>query len=171
MGAALCFGAICFLCGWWARGLAAALPALHRAAFRRRWAWASRRRGSGRPRLDPDLIALIVRISAENPLWGAPGIHGELLKLGYRLAQSSVSKHMLPRRGRPGRSWANFLANQAGAICVACSRITPLITMPTACIWRSVTFPPLGRRTETRGRIVSRPVLGGLHRRYGRKTR
>ncbi len=119
MDQVLVVGAGCFLCGWAARGwvdrLVSALPALHRAAFRLWWRWRSRRRG-GRPRLDRELIALIARISAENPLWGAPRIHGELLKLGFRLAQSSVSKYMLPRRGRPTQSWLAFLRNHANAI-------------------------------------------------------
>src|SRR6266403_1354420 len=53
----------------------------HRAGFRHYWRWKSRSRG-GRPQVDADLRALIRRMSADNPLWGAPRIHGELLKLG-----------------------------------------------------------------------------------------
>ena len=52
----------------------------HRAGFRRYWRWKSRSLG-GRPKIDADLRALIRRMSAENSLWGAPRIHGELLKL------------------------------------------------------------------------------------------
>lgn len=78
--------------------------------------WWRRRHKPGRPKLDPELIALIRRISYENPLWGAPRIHGEMLKLGFKLAQSSVSKYMLPRNGRPSQSWETFLSNHAGAI-------------------------------------------------------
>ena len=62
----------------------------HRAGFRRYWRWKSRSLG-GRPQLDADLRALIRRISVDNPLWGAPRIHGELLKLGFEVAQSSVA--------------------------------------------------------------------------------
>src|SRR5438132_6437371 len=62
----------------------------HRAGFRRYWQWKSRSLG-GRPKIDADLRALIRRISADNPLWGAPRIHGELLKLGFEVAQSSVA--------------------------------------------------------------------------------
>jgi hypothetical protein len=62
----------------------------HRAGFRRYWRWKSRRRG-GRPQIDADLRALIRRMSVENSLWGAPRIHGELLKLGFEVAQSSVA--------------------------------------------------------------------------------
>ena len=60
----------------------------HRAGFRRYWRWKSRRLG-GRPQIDADLRALIRRMSVDNPLWGAPRIHGELLKLGFEVAQSS----------------------------------------------------------------------------------
>jgi len=65
----------------------------HRAGFRRYWRWKSRSLG-GRPQVDADLRALIQRMSAENPLWGAPRIHGELLKLGFEVAQSSVANGM-----------------------------------------------------------------------------
>src|SRR5271157_470839 len=61
----------------------------HLAGFRFYWRWKSRPRG-GRPQIEADLRALIRRMSIENPLWGAPRIHGELLKLGFELAQSSV---------------------------------------------------------------------------------
>src|SRR5580658_5264960 len=64
-----------------------------RAGFRCYWLWKSRLLG-GRPRIDTELRALIRRMSMENPLWGAPRIHGELLKLGFQVAQSSVAKYM-----------------------------------------------------------------------------
>ena len=76
----------------------------HRAGFRSYWRWKSRRRG-GRPQIDADLRALIRRMSRENPLWGAPRIHGELLKLGFEVAQSSVAKYMVKRRGPPSQGW------------------------------------------------------------------
>src|ERR1700681_1900195 len=74
----------------------------HRAGFRRYWRWKSRSLG-GRPQIDADLRALIRRMSADNPLWGAPRIHGELLKLGFEVAQSSVAKYMVKRRGAPSQ--------------------------------------------------------------------
>ena len=58
----------------------------HRAGFRRYWRWKSPARG-GRPQIGSDLRALIRRMSIENPLWGAPRIHGELLKLGFEVAR------------------------------------------------------------------------------------
>jgi hypothetical protein len=78
----------------------------HRAGFRCYWRWKSCPRG-GRPRIETDLRALIRRMSIENPLWGAPRIHGELLKLGFEVAQSSVAKYMVKRRGPPSQGWIN----------------------------------------------------------------
>src|ERR1700721_209394 len=66
----------------------------HRAGFRSYWHWKSRPLG-GRPQIDTELRALIRRMSVENPLWGAPRIDGELLKLGFEVAQSSVPKSMV----------------------------------------------------------------------------
>jgi hypothetical protein len=74
----------------------------HRAGFRCHWRWKSLRRG-GRPQIETELRALIRRMSIENPLWGAARIHGELLKLGFAVAQSSVAKYMVKRRGPPSQ--------------------------------------------------------------------
>jgi hypothetical protein len=74
----------------------------HRAGFRAYWGWKSRPRG-GRPQIEIELRALTRRMSIENPLWGAPRIHGELLKLGFSVAQSSVAKYMFKRRGPPSQ--------------------------------------------------------------------
>ena len=63
----------------------------HRGGFRRYWRWKSRSLG-GRPKIHADLRALIRLMSAENPLWGAPRIHGELLKLGFEVAQSKPAE-------------------------------------------------------------------------------
>ena len=52
-------------------------------------------------------------MSVENPLWGAPRIHGELLKLGFEIAQSSVARYMIKRRGPPSQGWRTFLRNHA----------------------------------------------------------
>src|ERR1700756_1235066 len=84
----------------------------HRAGFRRYWRWKSRRRG-GRPPVETELRALIRRMSIENPLWGAPRIHGELLKLGFEVAQSSVAKYIVKRRVPPSQGWRTFLRNHA----------------------------------------------------------
>src|SRR3984957_16350799 len=84
----------------------------HRAGFRSYWRWKSRSSG-GRPQIDTELRALIRQMSMENPLWGAPRIHGELLKLGFEVAQSSVAKYMVKRQGPPSQGWRTFLQNHA----------------------------------------------------------
>jgi hypothetical protein len=84
----------------------------HRAGFSSYWRWKSRSLG-GRPQVGSDLRALIQRMSIENPLWGAPRIHGELLKLGFAVAQSSVAKYMVKRREPPSQGWRTFVRNHA----------------------------------------------------------
>ena len=98
----------------------------HHAGFRRYLRWKSRSVG-GRPRLETDLRALIRRISIENPLWGAPRIHGELLKLGLEVAQSSVAKYMIKRHGPPSQGWRTFLRNHAPDIAAMDLFIVPTI--------------------------------------------
>src|SRR5689334_18619712 len=83
-----------------------------RRGFRRYWAWKSRRR-SGRPVIGRDLRDLIRRMSRANPLWGAPRIHGELLKLGLSVSQATVSKYMVRLRRPPSQAWRTFLKNHA----------------------------------------------------------
>jgi hypothetical protein len=82
-----------------------------RKAFRLFWTWKSRYDRPGRPAVPHDVRALIRRISRENPLWGAPRIHGELLKLGIDVGETSVSKYMGRRRGPPSQTWRTFLKN------------------------------------------------------------
>jgi hypothetical protein len=98
----------------------------HRAGFRCYWRWKSRPQG-GRPQIDTELRRLIRRISVENPLWGAPRIHGELLKLGFEVAQSSVAKHMVKRRGPPNQGWRAFLHNHAPDIAAMDLFVVPTI--------------------------------------------
>jgi len=98
----------------------------HRAGFRCYWRWKSRARG-GRPQIETDLRALIGRISIENPLWGAPRIHGELLKLGFEIAQSSVAKYMVKRRGPPSQGWRTFLRNHAPDIAAMDLFVVPTV--------------------------------------------
>src|ERR1700686_2599349 len=98
----------------------------HRTGFRSYWRWKSRSLG-GRPQIDSDLRALIRRMSVENSLWGAPRIHGELLKLGFAVAQSSVAKYMVKRRGAPSQGWRTFLRNQAPDIAAMDLFVVPTI--------------------------------------------
>jgi transposase InsO family protein len=98
----------------------------HRAGFRRYWHWKSRS-GGGRPQISAELRALIRKMSAENPLWGAPRIHGELLKLGFDVAQSSVAKYMVKRGGPPSQGWRTFLRNHAPDIAAIDLFVVPTI--------------------------------------------
>ena len=81
----------------------------------------------GRPQIETELRALIRRMSMENPLWGAPRIHGELLKLGFEVAQSSVAKYMVKRRGPPSQGWRTFLRNHAPDIAAMDLFVVPTI--------------------------------------------
>ena len=98
----------------WRQSLVLVHPATvvrwHREGFRRYWARKSRRR-PGRPRVDPELIRLIRRMATTNPLWGAPRIHGELLKLGIEVSERTVSRWMPKRPKPPSQSWRAFLEN------------------------------------------------------------
>jgi hypothetical protein len=99
----------------------------HRSGFRAYWRWKSRGR-PGRPRVERELRDLIRRMSEENPLWGAPRIHGELLKLGFKVAESTVSKYMIRRRGPPSQTWRTFLRNHAEAIAAIDLCVVPTLT-------------------------------------------
>ena len=98
----------------------------HRAGFCRYWRWKCRSLG-GRPQIDAELRALIRRMSVDNPLWGAPRIHGELLKLGFEVAQSSVAKYMVRRHGPPSQGWRTFLRNHAPDIAAMDLFVAPTI--------------------------------------------
>ena len=85
----------------------------HRQGFRFYWRWKSRHRRHGRPRITKEIRELIRQVSMANPIWGAPRIHGELLKLGIDVGQTTISRYMV-RPDRPSsQSWRTFLANHA----------------------------------------------------------
>jgi transposase InsO family protein len=98
----------------------------HRDGFRCYWRWKSRRRG-GRSQIETELRALIRQMCLENQLWGAPRIHGELLKLGFSVAQSSVARYMVKRRGPPSQGWWTFLRNHAPDIAAMDLFVVPTI--------------------------------------------
>jgi putative transposase len=81
----------------------------HRKGFRLLWHWRSRR--PGRPKIGTKIRALIRRMSKDNPLWGAPRIHGELLKLGIEISQATVGRWMPWRPRVPSPTWRSFLRN------------------------------------------------------------
>ena len=99
----------------------------HRAGFKAFWRWKSPNR-AGRPKIDRGLRDLIQRMSRENPLWGASRIHGELLMLGFEVAQSTVSKYMVRRPNPPSQTWKTFLRNHAQAIAAIDMCVVPTLT-------------------------------------------
>ena len=100
----------------------------HRAGFRAYWRWRSRPR-RGRPTVPLEVRQLIREMSLANPLWGAPRIHGELLKLGIAIGQTSVAKYMTRgRRGAPSQGWRTFLRNHADGIAAIDLFVVPTIS-------------------------------------------
>jgi transposase InsO family protein len=98
----------------------------HRMGFRALWRWKSRSRG-GRPKVSKEIRDLIREMSLANPLWGAPRIHGELMMLEIDIAQSTVAKYMIRRRGPPSQSWKTFLRNHADGVASCDFLIVPTI--------------------------------------------
>jgi transposase InsO family protein len=99
----------------------------HRAGFRAYWRWKSRAH-PGRPPVSRELRDLIHRMRRKNLLWGAARIHGELLKLGFEIAKSTVSKDMIRHRGPPSQTWRTFLHNHADAIAAIDLCVVPTLT-------------------------------------------
>jgi hypothetical protein len=146
----------------------------HRAGFRRYWRWKSNSRG-GRPQIQTELRVLIRQISMENPLWGAPRIHGELLKLGFEVAQSSVAKYMAKRRGPSSQGWWTFLHNHAPDIAAMDLFVVPTLGFDLLyafvvvrldrrdLVWINVTAHSdrrMGRASDNRGLSLGRgPAL------------
>ena len=98
----------------------------HRAGFRCYWRWKSRSR-PGRPAVPAEIRQLIRQMSVANPLWGAPRIHGELLKLGIDIGQTSIAKYMARRRGPPSQGWKTFLRNHADGIAAMDLFVVPTV--------------------------------------------
>jgi hypothetical protein len=99
----------------------------HRAGFRPYWRWKSRSRG-GRPRIPAEIRQLIRDTGTANPLWGAPRIHGELLKLGIEVGQTTVASYMAKRRRPPSQGWKTFLHNHADGIASLDLFVAPTIS-------------------------------------------
>jgi len=101
----------------------------HRRGFGVYWTWISRRRRQwvGRPRVSPEVRDLIRKMAESNSLWGAPRIHGELLKLGIKISERTVSRLMPRRRKPPSQTWRAFLDNHVQDLVSL-----DFFTMPTA---------------------------------------
>jgi hypothetical protein len=121
-----------WLCLWrlwhrWKEALVLVEPATvsrwHRQGFAGCWRRRSRRR-PGRPRIDSDVQSLIRCMATSNCLWGAPRIHGELLKLGITVSERTVSRYIRDRMRAPSQSWRTFLANELGQLVAFASTVT-----------------------------------------------
>jgi transposase InsO family protein len=99
----------------------------HRAGFRAYWRWKARSRG-GRPKTAAEIRQLIREMSIANPMWGAPRIHGELLKLGIEVGQTTVAKYMAKQRRPPSQGWKTFLYNHADGIASMDLFVVPTIS-------------------------------------------
>src|SRR5208282_1991686 len=100
----------------------------HRRGFRLYWQWKSRGLPLGRPQVPPDVQDLIRTMSLANRLWGAPRIHGELLKLGIRLSQATVAKYMVHTRKPPSPTWRAFLNNHVTQLASTDFFVVPTLT-------------------------------------------
>src|SRR5215510_16148591 len=85
--------------------------AWHRKSFRLFWTWKVQHGLPGCPRVSMEIRKLIRKMSRDNPLWGAPRIHGEPLKLGIDIGETSVGKYIARRRKPPSQTWQTFLEN------------------------------------------------------------
>src|ERR1039458_10260791 len=100
--------------------------AWHRQGLRLYWRWKSRH-GEGRPSVSSEVRDLIRRMSLANPRWGAPRIHGELLKLGIQVSQATVAKYMVRHRKPPSQNWRTFLENHMQSLVSADFFVVPTI--------------------------------------------
>jgi transposase InsO family protein len=99
----------------------------HRVGFRSYWRWKSARR-SGRPAVSAEIRQLIREMSIDNPLWGAPRVHGELLKLGIDVGQTSVAKYMVREKRPPSQGWKTFLRNHEDGIAAIDLFVVPTVS-------------------------------------------
>jgi hypothetical protein len=163
----------------------------HRRRFRDYWAKLSRRPQVGRPSMNAEIIALVRKMAAANPLWGAPRIHGELLKRGIEVAERTVSRLIPTRPTPPSQTWRTFLTNHVrdpfaerliGSIRREClnhvlvlseRHLRNILTGYFKYYHRTRTHlslskdAPDGRQIERPelGKVVPIPEVGGLHHR------
>ena len=111
----------------------------HRAGFRRYWAWRSRKQ-PGRPRTEARLVTLIRKMALENPSWGAPRIHGELLKLGLDVSERTVSRYLPKDRPKPEaiERWKTFLRNHRDGIAAMDFFVVPTVTFRQLYGWFAI---------------------------------
>jgi putative transposase len=109
--------------------------AWHRKGFRLFWTWKCRHSKSGRPGISKDVRDLIRTMSKNNSLWGAPRIHGELLKLGINASQATVAKHMVRHPKPPSQAWRTFLENHTKQLASIDFFTVPTISFRILCVF------------------------------------
>ena len=133
--------------------------AWHRREFRWYWRWKSRQGEPGRPAIDGEVREWIGKMSLANPLWGAPRIHGELLKLGIEVSQATVAKYMVRRRQPPSQTWRTFLNIHAKQLVSTVLRRADRDLSSSLCLRgvgaREAAPPPFQRH------LPSQPGVGG----------
>ena len=110
--------------------------AWHRKGFRLYWTWKSGQR-IGRPKINTEVREIIQKMSRANPLWGAPRIHGGLLKLGLDVSQATVAKYMVRSSGPPSQSWRTFLDNHVSQLVSIDFFTAPTIWFEVLFVWAS----------------------------------
>lgn len=142
----------------WRQPLALVRPetviAWHRKGWRLLWRWKSRPKAAGRPRVPWEVIELIRRMSRENPTWGAPRIHGELMMLGYFLSEATVARYMLKRRGRPTQNWKTFIRNHLAETVAIDFLTVPTVTFRTLYVFVALS---LDRRRIVHMNVTAHP--------------
>lgn len=132
----------------------------HRGGFRLFWRWKSRRR-PGRPATPAGVRMLIRQMNRENPLWGAPRIHGELLKLGIDIAQSTVAKYIVRRTGPRSQGWQTFLRNHAPDVAAIDIFVVPTIGFR---LLYGLVILQLGRRRLVWTNVTTNPTAEWIAR-------
>jgi hypothetical protein len=122
----------------------------HRRGFRLFWSWKSRHK-TGRPSVSVEVRSLIRTMSTANPLRGAPRIHGELLKLGFTVSQTTVATYMVRRRPLPSQTWRTFLTNHARQLIAADFFVVPTATQATVRLGAPRRRPPPDRSRRGHG--------------------
>ena len=114
----------------------------HRAGFRRYWTWLSRhgRLSSGRPRIEKAVRGFVRRMAMENPIWGAPRIHGELKMLGFEVSERTVSRYLPRKRSKPDavERWRTFLRNHREMIAAMDFFVVPTVTFRVYYVWFAI---------------------------------
>ena len=126
----------------------------HRSAWRRYWSWRSRGRRPGRPRIDTELIALIRRMTRENPRWGHMRVLGELRKLGFRVSLQTVRRYRRDVPRDPGQSWRTFLTNHRPQIWAADFFTVQTLTFQTLYVFFFIAH---GRRPLVHFNVTGHP--------------